>query len=328
MRAYMKCLAGTGVLLACAAGARAVNMAWVTVGDPGNVDDTHGDGHGGVADTYAIGKYEVTNSQYCAFLNAVATADPNGLYSQSMGSGWHDTGGIARSGTSPNFVYSVRPDRGNRPVNYVTWYNALRFANWLHNGQPAGDQDATTTEDGAYDLSLGANVARKPGALVFLPSEDEWYKAAYYKGGGTNAGYWNYPTQSDTEPTAEAPPGTDLVNGSANYLDGLFVDPVYYTTEVGAYDALPSSSAYGTFDQGGNLWEWNETDISGDGSARGLRGGSYDGSPDMHAAARYTTISPTSESRVFGFRVAAVPEPAAIVMLALAGAGLLRKTRT
>ena len=85
-------------------------------------------------------------------------------------------------------------------------------------------------------MLLGYDVVCKPGALFFLPSEDEWYKAAYYKGGGTNAGYWDYPTQSDTAPTAELPVGTDMVNGSANYYyDYTYLDTTYYTTEVGAY---------------------------------------------------------------------------------------------
>ncbi len=69
-------------------------------------------------------------------------------------------------------------------------------------------------------MSLGSSVVRKPGALVFLPTDDEWYKAAYYKGGGTKAGYWDYPTESDTASTAELPPGADMINGSANYYDG------------------------------------------------------------------------------------------------------------
>ena len=191
-----------GIVLALSSGAQALTMEWVTVGDPGNVDDTHGDGYGGVADTYRIGKYEVTNSQYAEFLNAVATVgDPHGLYDDDMAAGWGSTGGIWRSGSGTvgdPWVYAARDYRGNRPVNYVDFYDALRFANWKHNGQGSGD-----TEDGAYDMSLGASVARTPGALVFVPTENEWYKAAYYKGGGTSAGYWDFPTQSDTAPTAE-----------------------------------------------------------------------------------------------------------------------------
>ena len=156
-------------------------MEWITVGDPGNVDDTHGEGYGGVDYVFDIARHEVTNAQYCVFLNAVAAYDPNGLYNTSMGSGY---GGITRSGSSGSYTYSTFTGRANMPVNYVSWYDTLGFANWMHNGKPTGDQDASTTEDGAYDMSLGSNVVRKLGARVFLPSEDEWYKAAYYKSGG------------------------------------------------------------------------------------------------------------------------------------------------
>ena len=227
--------------------------------------------------------------------------------------GWNDIGGITRSGSPVNYTYTVRTDRGNRPVNYVSWFDAVRFANWLHNGQPTGWQGPNTTEDGAYDISLGRNVVRKPGAVVFLPSEDEWYKAAYYKGGGTNAGYWDYPTRSNTVPTSEPPPGANMTNGSANYDDSGYVDTTYLTTEVGAYSYRPSDSPYGTFDQGGNLGEWNETLISG--LYRFRRGGSYFSSNgQLHANFR-NFVSPGHEIFNVGFRVASIPEPGSLTLL-------------
>ena len=297
--------------LACVSGAQADTIIdLVQVGNPGNVNDTHGDGYGGVAYTYNIGKYEVTNNQYAEFLNAAAASDPYSLYSTSMGSGY---GGITRSGSSPNYTYSAIAGRGNMPVNYVSWYDTLRFANWMHNSQGSGD-----TEDGAYNMALGSSVVRKPGALVFLPTEDEWYKAAYYKSGGTNAGYWDYPTRSDNAPRAENPPGTEMINGSANYawIPGNL-------TDVGAYTAKPSDSAYGTFDQGGNLWEWNEALVTG--SSRVLRGGAFDYSASgLRAASRGYSV-PTYEGDILGFRVAAVPEPSTIAMFALSGVVMLKK---
>lgn len=121
----------------------------------------------------------------------------------------------------------------------------LRFANWLHNGQPSGPQNSATTEDGAYAFTGPATMGdRKPGARFFLPSEEEWYKAAYYKIGALAAGYWNYPTQNGTLPTAALPPGTV----SANYK--LIAGQVL---AVGAYVTTPSP--YGTYDQAGNVWE-------------------------------------------------------------------------
>ncbi|MDP6547228.1 MAG: SUMF1/EgtB/PvdO family nonheme iron enzyme, partial [Phycisphaerae bacterium] len=117
------------------------DIAMVPVGNPGNAADTHGDGYGGVAYEYKIGKYEVTNAQYAEFLNAVADADPNNLYNTSMGGG---IGGITRGGSDGSYTYTVRTNRGDRPVNYVSWDDTLRFANWLHNGQPTGAQDNST----------------------------------------------------------------------------------------------------------------------------------------------------------------------------------------
>ena len=307
MRRAFEIVCVAAVVAALGSAAVAVDIVTVPVGDVGNSADSTG--YGAVGHVYNIGKYEVTNSQYCEFLNAVADADPNGLYNTDMGGGWNDIGGISRSGSDGNYTYAVRTNRGNRPVNYVSWYDTLRFTNWLHNGQPTGLQDSSTTEDGAYDMSLGSNVVRKSGARVFLPTEDEWYKAAYYKSGGTNAGYWEYPTQSDIAPTAEAPAGTDLTNGSANYRQLYFP---YYTNEVGAYSAKPSDSAYGTFDQGGNVWEWTE---ASNGSNRWLRGGSFfcRDSPqglNLRASTRYLSLDPSDEYYNDGFRVVrAVPAP-------------------
>jgi formylglycine-generating enzyme required for sulfatase activity len=106
-------------------------------------------------------------------------------------------------------------------------------------------------------------------------------------------------------PTSEAPPGTDLTNGSANYIGSDWaIGSPYYRTEVGAYDAKPSDSPYDTFDQGGNVWEWNEAVI---GSSRGARGGSFhDTGSDLHAAVRYNG-TPAVEHYILGFRVAEVP---------------------
>ena len=312
-----------------------VNIETVPVGNPDNTDDTYG--YGGVSYQYSIGKCEVTNAQYAEFLNAVAdVGDANGLYNTSMGGGWNDIGGISRSGSgtvgSP-WVYAVWTNRGDRPVNYVSWCDTLRFANWLTNGQPSGPQANGTTETGSYTLTGPTSVNPLPdhAALAagttmkwLLTSEDEWYKAAYYKGGGTDAGYWDYPTQSDTAPTAELPAGTDMVNGSANYWNGGYLDTTYYTTEVGAYTAKPSDSAYGTFDQGGNVWEWNEALIM---SYRGLRGGSFDGGViNLLASSRHGN-GPSDESSAIGFRVSEVPEPATMAILTLGGIGMLRRRK-
>ena len=302
-----------------------VEIETVPIGNPGNVADSTG--YGAVNYEYNIGKYEVTAGQYTEFLNAVASDDKFGLYHLGMWS--TESCKIQRNGNSGNFTYSVAADRANRPVNWVSFWDACRFVNWLHNGQPSGGQDLTTTEDGAYLLNGVMNpsnesISRKPDAKVWIPSEDEWYKAAYYKGGGTDTGYWDYPTQTDTVPSAEPPPGTDAANGSANYGNGLV--PIYYTTEVGAYDAKPSASAYGTFDQGGNVWEWSETIYSS--TYRSSRGGSYNSDTAYYLRSIHHAIpTPAYEGNDRGIRIAEVPEPATLSMLALGGLAVLRRRR-
>ncbi len=285
------------ILLTCGVGVQAVTMDWVSVGNAGNAADSTG--YGGVSDVYQISTYEVTAGQYTEFLNAVADTDSHGLYNTSM---WSIGSGckIQQSGSSGSYSYSVASDYANRPVNYVSWYDTLRFSNWLHNGQGAGD-----TEDGAYDMLLGSSVVRKAGAQVWLPSEDEWYKAAYHKNDGVTGNYFDYPTSSNNISTT-----------MANYDNS-----VAHTTDVGSYSY---DSSYGTFDQGGNVWEWNESLIFGE--KRGIRGGSFsDGGLILGSSARYISY-PDIESFGVGFRVASVPEPATLLLLGL-GAVLLRRKK-
>ncbi|HET6457228.1 MAG TPA: SUMF1/EgtB/PvdO family nonheme iron enzyme, partial [Armatimonadota bacterium] len=137
-----------------------ITVDTVPVGDPGNAGELSGGGAGGygpdricgsVAYNYNIGKYEVTAGQYADFLNKVAVTDTYGLYNTSM---WSSSYGckIQQSGSPGTYTYSVASDWANRPVNYVSYWDSCRFANWLHNGQPTGIQTAATTERGVYTL--------------------------------------------------------------------------------------------------------------------------------------------------------------------------------
>ena len=306
------------------------SLETVPVGNPGNAVDTRyaTPGYGSVAYTYNIGKYEVTAGQYTEFLNKVAKTDTYGLYNTSMGTLVSGMGcNIKRTGLSGSYVYSVDANWTNHPVDVVSWGDAARFANWLHNGQPTGAQGLTTTEDGAYYLNgatTSANllaVSRKSDWKWAITSENEWYKAAYYKGGGTNAGYFDYPTSSDTAP------GRDLADVSGNNANILGTPyPIISgqcTTVVGEFQN--SDSPYGTFDQGGNNWEWNEAVI---GSDCGVRGGSYGSTGDfvnLRPSDRSLHYSPTDEYYSLGFRVSATPEPATLSLLALGGLALLRR---
>lgn len=169
----------------------------VLVGDINNSNDNAG--IGSVSYEYKISKYPITNTEYAEFLNSVAATDTNGIYESAMAS---VRGGITRSGSSGSYTYSVKSNYGDKPVIYINWFNAARYCNWLHKNKPSGSQDNTTTEDGAYQLTGNSGFpSREFDAKYFIPNGDEWQKAGFYKAGSTNAGYWDYATQSDTAPT-------------------------------------------------------------------------------------------------------------------------------
>jgi len=290
------------------------SLEFVEVGDPGNAPDENG--FGAVAYRYRISKYETTAAQWVEFVNAKGRSDPSesGLWSENMsredGADKDPRCDIRRSGKVGSFVHAVSPEFANRPVNYVSFLDACRFCNWLHNGQGDGD-----TETGAYELngyigSDGRRIQRNPGAKFFVPTEDEWYKAAYFdpqKRGGP--GYWKYPTRSDEQPNRDM----DSAQGANWFTDG-FLDPVHYLLEVGSFPR--ASSAYGTLDQAGNLAEWTEgLDPP---FLRSLRGGAFNsGDAGLNVPLPNRAWSSMSDESAVGFRIAAeipgspvpVPEP-------------------
>jgi sulfatase modifying factor 1 len=321
----MRSITGLVVVFFAVASVPAVTIDMVTVGNPGNAPNYpfNGVSLGSVGYTYEIGKYEITAGQYTAFLNAVAKNDTYALYHPS-------TGHIQRSGPYSLYSYSVARDWANRPVNNVSFWSAVRFANWLDNGQPRGAEGPGTTEDGAY-INVGdqATFARQPGARFFIPTEDEWYKAAYHdKAAGLAGSYFDYPTGSNSVPGRDMSETTNPSNNANYYSDDYLIGSPYYVTEVGEFEL--SDSPYGTFDQGGNVWEWNETALFG--TLRGIRAGSYlTGGADGMRSYYRVGGSPLLESPYVGFRVAsiAVPEPSTIALaVAALGAFPFRRRRS
>src|SRR6185295_10609368 len=92
---------------------------------------------------------EVTNDQYAEFLNAKAKSDPLALYDTNMDS--NVRGGITRSGVNGSFTYTTKANMCHKPVNFVSWYDSIRFANWLNNGQGNGDTETDSYALGALD---------------------------------------------------------------------------------------------------------------------------------------------------------------------------------
>lgn len=278
-------------------------LEMVEVGDKDNGKDANSGNLGSVPYDFHIGKFEVTVAEYTEFLNAVAATDTYHLYNPNMDPGFSGVA-IIQSGEEGAYTYSITGS-GNRPVFFVSWFDAARFCNWLHNGKPSGAQDLSTTEDGAYFLNgaeSGVAVVRNFGARYALPTSDEWHKAAYYDprseadgGPPGDDNYWNYATQSDTLP--------DSSIISATETNGAFWNNLVFQ-DVGSFAASPG--AFGTYDMTGSLFEWTEG-VSG--MSRLAEGAGWDTviAQDLLPFFNAPT-NPDGEFNSFGFRVVS-PKP-------------------
>ena len=258
-------------------------MDFVKVGEVGNRPDRNGVGC--VPYEYEIARCAISNADWCEFLNAVGEkAVELGLWHKDMATGV--LGGINRD-------FTVKPGWAKKPVTYVTYTGVMRYCNWLMTGD---------TEKGAYDLTV-TPPRRLEGATYFLPTDDEWYKAAYYDcsivrlfglsdwliGKG---GYWKYPTRSNEIPTQ------DQVNYERG--DALAVGAPYYLADVDAYADSPSSC--GALQMGGNVWEFLE-DCFANPLGNKLRGGSFGYTETGLSAANVDFGKYDKRCYVFGARI-------------------------
>jgi len=272
-------------------GANAFTMDFVQIGNPNNIADTTGSPNpvGSVAYTYNIGKYEVSRDM----IDKAIVAGALGIQM---------------------FVFSD-PDRNtsNKPAAGINWYEAARFVNYLNisSGSTAaykfdvsGNFQLWSAGDTGYTAN---NLFRNSLAKYFLPNNDEWYKAAF---GSPSGSWYNYPTGSDTAPVS--------VSG------GKDADTAVYGQSIIAdIDNAGGLSSFGTMAQGGNLREWIETswDLVNDSPTenRTIRGGPWYNSVDALSSAQRFSENPDLEESRNGFRVAMIPEPSSLSLLALGG---------
>ena len=287
-------------------GSNTFSIAFVDVGNAGNPADAASRNQlGAVPYVYRIGADEISQEQ-------IELATAGGLLGVTAGA-WG----------------------GSQPAAFMKWYEMAAFVNWLNTS--TGNVPAyNLAYDGGSDnsswvMSLwssedawqtgGQNLYRNKNAYYFLPSDDEWFKAAYQKNDGATGNYWTYPTGSDSVPT---PVASGTAAGSAVYAQSLTAPPAPVKQSGGL-------SAYGTMGQGGNVWEWLETSVSGSNSIpsedRVMWGGSSEDQSQVLQSMNSSPFNanPASENIYVGFRVAsaevgvgvAVPEPSTLALLTI-----------
>ena len=293
-------------------------LDFVTIGNPGNAEDTTGapDPAGSVERTFDINTFEVSRAMITAY-----NANP-GVVAISMDPMTNNGGpGV------------------NKPATGITWNEAARFVNWLNIQKgfaPAykyANSTITTnltpwTPNDTLDYDP-LNPYRSKRSNFFLPSFNEWYKAAYYDPSANSGagGYWDYANGSNTAPMASA--GGTTAN-TAVYGQTAAQGPADVNNAGGL-------SPYGVMGLGGNVFEWEESsaDLSnsaGD-SDRGWRGGGWLSPSSRLMSSDRLGGTPTFEDNELGFRVASynsdavVPEPSMMVIGMVFGLGGLAAKR-
>jgi sulfatase modifying factor 1 len=273
---------------------RGINMDFVPIGHAGNAADNLGSPvrFGAVGYNYRIGKYAVTNAQWDEF-TAVAGAP---------------------RGTDDGYSFSSYWTGAQKPTNVVSWYEAVQFCNYLTSGDKskgAYQFSGNNAYPGAFQGINRTAAISAYGTAYVLPTEDEWYKAAYFKPDAS--GYSLYAFGVDTAPIA----GVQTNYGQTTY-------PYAGPWNVGS----GSQEQNGTYDMMGNLFQWTESQphpFYNIPQYRILRGDCYHGG-DGNASSGACDY-PSTECDFYGFRVASIPEPASALLIGLGAAIAIRKQK-
>jgi formylglycine-generating enzyme required for sulfatase activity len=266
-------------------GANSFSIDFVTIGDPGNTSDSSGLSAGAVPYSYRMGKYEISEEM------------------------------IGKANALGSLHISTDTRAPDRAATSIAWYEAANFVNWLNTS--TGSFPAYKFGEfgpqlwGPADVGYDANNRfRNKLAKYFLPSIDEWHKAAYYN--PATGTYFAYPTASNA-----IPDGLDTV-GDPNF-DAVFYDG-FLDVWPHAINNVGVLSPYGTAGQGGNVAEWEETsfDRINDNPTenRAIRGGSWGQAVSLLHATTRNALGEVFSDITVGFRVAsAVPEPSTLALV-------------
>jgi len=198
-------------------------------------------------DFFFMSKYEITNQQYCDFLNFADVKVVSGLvYASSDDSNdylylntYAADANSQITYTDTNDTFNVRTRDGysmaDHPVVEVTWYGAAAYCNWR--SQQEGYQACYDPGDPNWPCDFSKNGYR-------LPTEAEWEYAAR---GGCHDSYYKYPWCGNNIDCSKA----NFAN-AGNHCNPLGLSEKPYTSPVGYY----SANNYGLYDMTGNAEEW------------------------------------------------------------------------
>lgn len=262
-----------GIEFATVSGANNPGIPWDTLHSGLDQAPFQLQGRGSVSHDYRIARSETTTSQWMAFINTFAGRSDyptqiRDVIGFELRFGPHFWGAAPDPRyNGPGFQYTLdttSPASGMQPVGGISWRAAAMYCNWLHNGQSS---DWSTLLDGAYDVATFGRSAQeplnytdapghRPDARFWIPTLDEWMKAAYYdpnRAGPGQGGWWRYVNRSDAPPTV-GPPGTGTT--SAGLYDYQNNTPAFWSLPLGSYP--DQQSAFGLFDTSGGASELGE----------------------------------------------------------------------